>query len=137
MTLTHDSYTFESAKHKLVEEVEPPQQRIKTLEFFGVNGVGLLTGDAGPSVLRCMITMDGYSTLATLQTAVETIKSKVKEGNKLTGTLTETIGGVDRTFEFCTFIGFREIQAPFYDGSGAYDWVQFGELLWLKRSLNS
>lgn len=133
MTLSHDSYAFESAPHDPVRYAGAPEQQIVVAQFFGVLGESHITGETWGRDLVCRIRLDGYASTAALQTAIETIESKAMQ---LTGTLTETIGGNDRTWEQCTFLGIELPQDPFNDPHR--NWTQLNAFLrWRQRKRNT
>ena len=133
MTLSHDSYNFETPKHQTLM-VEGPELQYELFEIFGVKGVSQIVGKTGSRMLTCEVYLDGYSTLPLLRTAVKTIQNKA---GQLTGTLTETVEGNATTYGNCTFLGFKPASKPMKDGSGVNGWFINGTLHWLQRKVDS
>lgn len=129
MSLSHDSYDFLAQPHGVVTPTADPELRLHVGSFFGVKGESHITGEVGGQDLICEIFLEGYATLPLLQTDVDALNARK---GTLTGTLTETIDGNDRTFPQCTFLGFQPAGPPFRDGV-TNNWVQFGTLLWRWR----
>lgn len=134
MSLSHDGYTFEDAPHKPVRHGSSPEPQIVIGQFFGVNGESHLIHPAtGGRDLWCQILLSGYETTAAMQTAVETIEAKV---GVLTGTLTETIDGNNRTWEQCTFLGIDLPEDIFNEPH--QNWTHLDAVLrWRQRKRNS
>lgn len=131
MSLSHDGFSFFSAKHGPVSVLVGFDLPIVFGQFFGVNGESHLIGDPYGRELSCELVMDGYTGTDDLESDLRTLDTKI---GALTGTLTETIGGDDRTWGDCTFLGYQtDPRGPFKDGSGQNGWVLFLRLFWRQR----
>lgn len=93
--------------------------------FFGTLGEYALYGKASGRWILIPWHMTGYTTLANLQAALNTLAGRLAE----TGTLTVDLGGGDSTaFNTCTFEGFEPDENPWKDGSGVNGWQVRGNL---------
>lgn len=132
MSLSHDGYAFLSVPHGPIVAEGPFELPIVPGQFFGVAGESHIIGEPYGRNLSCELTLQGYASIAALETALRALDAKA---GSLTGTLTETIGANSRTFPQTTFIGFQQSPpGPFLDGSGVYGWVCFGRLIWRQRT---
>lgn len=129
MSLSQDAFSFLNAPHLPVVggRFDLP---ITVGQFFGVRGESHIIGEPYGRDLSCEITLQNYATIALLEAALH--HYAIRAG-RLTGTLTETLGGFSRQFPKCTFLGFEPGSEPFVDGSGVHGWVMFGRLLWRQR----
>lgn len=133
MTLSHDGYGFESAPHDPVRYAGAPELQLIVRQFVGVLGESHDIGETQGRELVCRIRLDGYATTTALQAAIETLESKA---GALTGTLTETIGGNNRTWEQCTFLGVELPRDIFNDPN--QNWTQLDAILrWRQRKRNT
>lgn len=137
MTLSHDSYAFESpAAHGMVTPASEHEPQLIVGTFIGVEGESHILPDAtwGRDLI-CLVTFDGYASTTALQSDLDTIQSKV---GTLTGTLTETIGGNDRTFLQCTFLGLLIPQRGMFADGATGNWVLKDAILrWRQRARNT
>lgn len=137
MALSQNGFSFFSAKHGNVGQVQPADLPIVTAQFFGVNGETHVIGKPYGRVIGCEIVMDGYDTEADLLNDLDTLSGKI---GVLTGTLTQTTGSTCN-FPKATFLPFEILQIDqqgntrFLDGSGQNGWVAFVRLFWRQRTL--
>lgn len=129
MALDHDGYDFGSHPHTPVTAVGDATLRLQINEWFGVLGEAHIDGGVGGVPLACEITPAGYADKAALGAYIDEVRSKK---GILTGTLTETIDGVDETWVDVTFVDFVPLQPAFKDGVSG-QWAQFARLLWRWR----
>lgn len=127
MALSHDSYSFEGARHGVIE-FGPLDTPLIVVGFSGVYGVSVIADDHKAQPISCRAWIEGFETLQGLQNAIDEIH--LRQG-KLTGTLTVS-GPAAQQIQRCTFAAF-EPERPFFDGSGVHGWVCRGRLTWLRR----
>lgn len=130
MSLSHSSFTFFSNPSGTIQVLDPHRPAISVGQFFAVNGESHIIGETHGADLGCEYRFQGYNTVTLLRDDEKTLESKY---GKLTGTLTQTISGNTRTYQQCTFIGFRAFESPWLDGSGVNGWIMRGILLWRQR----
>lgn len=115
---------------EIIQVIAPHQLPIVTGQFIGVIGESHIIGETYGADLRCDFRFQGYADLASLRADQKTLESKI---GKLTGTLSQTVNSSTQTFQCSTFLGFAPSAPAFFDGSGVYGWVQFGQLFWRQR----
>jgi hypothetical protein len=134
MTISHGGYAFESiGTHGMPMEhnwVNEP----KVSRFCGVVGAVEIRDAIHEREIRLWAKFSGYSTRALLQTALNTLDSKINTLND--ATLTITVSGDVMTYYHCTFRGFERDSTGFYSVAGGTIWQQDGWLVWtqLKRT---
>lgn len=131
MSLSHDSYTFESlTDHGDIVAQTPKELPIVRGQFFGVKGEGALIGETYGRDVECRAHLFGYNSVALLKAAIGRIRDRQ---GKLTGTLTVT-GNLAQVHQEMTFV--EVIEPPpgaRYDGSGVNGWHQEIILRWRQR----
>lgn len=127
MALLHDAYTFESAKHGVLE-FGPLETPLIQSQFNGVYGIGIIADESKVQQVWCRAWIEGYESVALLQAAVDAIQ--LKQG-QLTGTLTVS-GPAAIEVPKCTFAAF-DPERPFFDGALVHGWVCRGRLVWIRR----
>mgnify|MGYP000552992865 CR=1 FL=1 len=129
MTISHGGYSFGSlTTHGLPIEGDWIFEDV-TESYFGVQGVQQVKDLLKWREIRLALDVGGYSTFANLNTALDTLDSKI---NALSGTL--TINGA--TYPHCVFKGFLRAGPSMYltgpaSGSG---YMQQGYLVWRQLS---
>lgn len=134
MTISHDSYTFESiTSHEVPIEGQFDHEPIVN-SFFGVPGSVEIRDALHGREIRIGASFRGYSTKALLQAALTTVDGKVGRLNDKT--LTVSDGTSTLTYYHCTFRGFERTGPPTADVNGGAEWIQEGVLVWwqLKRT---
>jgi|SRR5210317_1017176 hypothetical protein len=135
MAISHDGFQFFNHKHTLLTRASQPEPQVAIRTVFGVQGEFHITGERGGSDLSCIMFMDNYQLLVSLQNNLDIIQEKAL---KLTGDVSTSVAGTGIiTFQDCTFLGAAPLGKPFYDGSGQHGWVQRILLQWRARSPNS
>lgn len=129
MSLSQDSFAFESSSYHGDIVPGPWNPQIVVEEFFGVAGEAHLNGAWGGRDLRCDYDLIGYASSTALNAAILRIDAKI---NQLTGTLT-IAGNISHSFPKCSFLGY-ERGPMFLDGSGINGWCCFGRLHWRQRN---
>lgn len=132
MSLSHNGYTYLGhATDSVIVAGSVPDLQMQRFQFFGLQGEAHVIGESSGVDLSCEFTLQGYNTHALLMSDVGALAGKV---GKLTGTLTQTIGGNSNTYPKCTFLGYVASEPPFLDGSGVNGWVSHGRLFWRQRA---
>lgn len=126
MSITLNSYTFESPGIHGTPIVKPWEVGKVVQRFFGVTGEQQLTGARHAKEITITVHYYGYATLVLINADIATISGYQET---LTGTLTIDLGGGDSSsYTNCIFQGYEPDEQPWLDGSGVNGWQQRGTL---------
>jgi len=118
---------FSGSTHQLPDEGEWINEPNR-VSVYGVRGTLQITDERHGRPISIACTMTGYSTLANLKTARDTLDAYVPAKSDLT--LTVVAGVSTLTYYHCTFDGVERLPSPngikggFYDGSGVNGWME-------------
>lgn len=98
--------------------------------FSGIDGVTHQVDYRKARDLEVIVRLRGYASHASLRGGIEQLNANI---NNLLGSVTIP-GPLGGTYVACTFRGYRELAAPFLDGSGVHGWISTGALMWRQRT---
>ena len=133
MSLSHDGFSYLSAKHSTVGPISEPELQVVIAQFMGVAGESHLVGERAGRVLSARLTLE-YNTEALLYAGIQQLDDKV---GKLRGTLSVVGANSTYTFEQATFMSWvfepiGEGEVMFKDGASGH-WIAFVRLFWRQR----
>ena len=135
MSLSHDGFSYLSAKHSTVGPISEPELQVVIAQFMGVAGESHLFGEVTGQALSARLTLE-YSTETLLMDAYKSLKAKL---GKLRGTLSVVGASSTYTFEKTSFISCvmepvdSEGNVMFKDGRSGGKWIAFVRLFWRQR----
>lgn len=128
MSISHDGTIFDGHA-TIIDAAGPYEPELIVTKYPGLTGETHLIGKPAGRELFCEYRFRGYSTLALLHAAVQSVQLAT---TVLTGTLTQTIQGSTQTFGPCTFLGFQKTRNAFFDKI-SQGYVLDGILRWRER----
>lgn len=135
MSLSHDGFSYLSAKHSTVGPISEAELQLIVSQFTGVDGESHLVGGKTGRVISTRLTLE-YNTEALLFAGIQQLQDKL---GRLRGTLSVVGASSTYTFEQCTFMTYvmepidSEGNTFFKDGKASGQWIAFVRLFWRQR----